>query len=163
MLISPWVYTLHTANIVVFETRLPASACNGKLLVSVSLKLLDYALSYCAPLVSLLKQLGIRCIIYIDDILLLNQDRFLLMRSMAVALDLLQRQAGLNLKTSKCSFHPSQRFQCLGYVWDTMLMQTSVPVKRLKETHCMACRLLRLIRAQQSDTDVRVTRPTIKT
>jgi hypothetical protein len=67
------------------------------------------------PLVSLLKQLGIRCIIYIDNILLLNQDRLLLMRNMAVALDLLQRQAGLNLKTSKCSFHPSQRFQCLGY------------------------------------------------
>jgi hypothetical protein len=82
---------------------------------------------------------------------------------MAVALDLLQRQAGLNLKTSKCSFHPSQRFQCLGYVWDTMLMQTYVPVKRLKETHRMACRLLRLIRAQQGDTDARVTRPTIKT
>ena len=83
--------------------------------------------------------------IYIDDILLLHQDRIQLARSMAVALDLLQRQVGLNLKTSKCSFHPSQRFQCLGYVWDTLQMQTFVPTKRLKETHRMARRLLRLI------------------
>jgi hypothetical protein len=61
-------------------------------------------------LISMLKQLGIRCIIYIDDILVLHQDRLALARSMAVALDMLQQQAGLNLKTSKCSFHPSQRF-----------------------------------------------------
>ncbi len=72
------------------------------------------------PLIANLKQLGIRCIIYIDDILLLHQDRLQLARSMAVTLDLLQQQAGLNIKTSKCSFRSSQRFQCLGYVWDTV-------------------------------------------
>jgi hypothetical protein len=44
-----------------------------------------------------------------------------------------------------------------------MLMQTSVPVKRLKETHRMACRLLRLVQAQQNDINGQVKRPTIKT
>ena len=101
------------------------------------------------PLMAILKQLGIRCIIYIDDILLLHQDAIQLARSMAVAINLLQQQAGLNLKTSKCSFRPLQRFQCLGYVWDTTTMQTFVPDKRLKETHRTAKRLLRMLLAQE--------------
>ena len=108
------------------------------------------------PLISMLKQLGIRCIIYIDDILVLHQDRLALARSMAVALNSIQQQAGLNLKTSKCSFHPSQRFQCLGYVWDTVSMKTFVPTARLKETHRMARRLLRIIQPQ-------TTSPSLKT
>ena len=37
----------------------------------------------------MLKQLGIRCIIYIDDILVLHQDRLALARSMVVALNLM--------------------------------------------------------------------------
>jgi hypothetical protein len=97
---------------------------------------------------AILKQMGIRCIIYIDDILILHQDSLQLARCMAVAIDLIQRQAGLNLKTSKCSFRPSQRFQCLGYVWDTTMMKTFVPDKRLKETHRTAKRLLRMVLAQ---------------
>jgi hypothetical protein len=104
------------------------------------------------PLMATLKQLGIRCIIYIDDILLLHQDALQLARSMAVAIDLLQQQAGLNLKTSKCSFRPLQRFQCLGYVWDTTTMKTFVPNKRLKETHRTAKRLLGIIEAQLDST-----------
>ncbi len=110
------------------------------------------------PLIAKLKQLGIRCIIYIDDILLLHQDRLQLARSMAVTLDLLQRQARLNIKTSKCSFRPSQRFQCLSYVWDTVLMKTFVPLARLKETHRMAKRLMRLVLEQGTTTT-----PTFKT
>ncbi len=91
--------------------------------------------------------MGIRCIIYIDDILLLHQDRIQLARSMVVTLSLLQLQAGLNVKTTKCAFHPSQRFQCLGYVWDTVQMKVFVPSSRLKETHRMARRLFRLAAA----------------
>jgi hypothetical protein len=102
------------------------------------------------PLISVLKQLGIRCIIYIDDILLLHQDSLQIARSMAVAVNLFQRQAGLNFKTSKCSFRPLQHFQCLRYVWDTITMQTFVPDKRLKETHRMAKRLLRMVQHQPS-------------
>jgi hypothetical protein len=42
------------------------------------------------PLLGLLKQLGIRCMLYIDDLLLLHQDRIQLARGMAVAISLLQ-------------------------------------------------------------------------
>ncbi len=66
------------------------------------------------PLIALLKQVGIRCMIYINDTLLLHLDRLQLARSMVVTLNLLQLQACLNVKTTKCNFHPSQCFQCLG-------------------------------------------------
>jgi hypothetical protein len=95
------------------------------------------------PLVGLLKQIGIRCLIYIDDLLLLDQDRDRLARGMAIAMDLLQQQVGLQLKTSKCCFRPLMSFQCLGLVWDTHAMKVSVPAKRLKDTQKTAKRLLR--------------------
>jgi hypothetical protein len=110
------------------------------------------------PLLAILKQMKIRCIIYIDDILLLHQDRIQLARSMVVTLSLLQLQAGLNVKTTKCAFQPSQRFQCLGYVWNTVQMKVFVPSFRLKETHRMAHRLFRL--ATATDTDIQ---PVLKT
>jgi hypothetical protein len=101
--------------------------------------------------------------IYIDDVLLLHQDRLQLARSMTVILSLLQKQTGLNVKTSNCSFHPSQHFQCLGYVWNTLLMKTFVPTKRLKETHRTANRLLRLVFAQDYTTALSTsTSPIIK-
>jgi hypothetical protein len=76
------------------------------------------------PLMGLLKQLGIR---YIDDLLILHQDRTKLARGMAIAMDLLQSQVGLNLKTSKCCFRPSQQFLCLGFLWDTASGRRSAP------------------------------------
>ena len=94
------------------------------------------------PLLGLLKQLGIRCMLYIDDLLLLHQDRVQLARGMAVAISLLQREVGLNIKTSKCLFEPLRRFQCLGFFWDTTTMMTSVPPKRLHATQRQAGRLL---------------------
>jgi hypothetical protein len=41
------------------------------------------------PLIGTLKSLGIRCLIYIDDLLLLDQDAVRLAKSMAIAMELL--------------------------------------------------------------------------
>ncbi len=95
------------------------------------------------PLVGLLKQLGIRCVIYIDDLLILHQDRTRLVRGMAIAMNLLQRQVGLNLKTSKCSFCPSRQFTCLGFQWNTETMHVAVPRARLWEAQRTARRLVK--------------------
>ncbi len=94
------------------------------------------------PLIGLLKQLGIRCMLYIDDLLLLHQDRVQWARGMTVAMPLLQTEVRLNIKTSKCLFAPLQQFQCLGFIWDTTTMITSVPTKRLHATQRQAGRLL---------------------
>ena len=62
---------------------------------------------------------------------------------MAIAMDLLLTQVGLQLKTSKCCFRPLRTFQCLGLVWNTHTMKVSVPATRLKDTQKTAKRLLR--------------------
>ena len=66
------------------------------------------------PLIQILKGLGIRCLIYIDDILILDQCPRRLGVAMALAMELFQSQVGLQLKISKGQLLPSQVFQCLG-------------------------------------------------
>ena len=95
------------------------------------------------PIIRILKSLGIRCIIYIDDLLLLDQDPIRLGKSMAIAMQLLQREVGLQLKLSKGNLLPSQRFQCLGIIWDTTRMTCHIPPKRLKALQHTAGRLRR--------------------
>jgi hypothetical protein len=95
------------------------------------------------PLIGLLKRLGVRCVLYIDDLLMHHQNKTTLAQGMADAMHLLQNQVGLNLKTSKCSFRPSREFTCLGFVWNTATMQCSVPRARLWEAQRTARRLLK--------------------
>lgn len=94
------------------------------------------------PFMRILRGLGIRCSIYIDDILILSQKPTHLAASVGVALELLQGQLGLQIKTSKCNFAPSQRFTCLGLIWDTTCMKVFVPHKRLKNISTTATRIL---------------------
>jgi len=94
------------------------------------------------PLIQILKSLGIRALIYIDDLLLLDQDRIRLARAMAIAMDLLQRKVGLQLKISKGQLVPSQTFTCLGTVWNTQEMKCFMPPKRIKAIQHTARRLL---------------------
>ena len=93
------------------------------------------------PLIKILKGLGIRCLIYIDDLLVLHQDRIQLAKSMAVAMELLQTQAGLQLKMSKGLWIPSQVFTFLGLVWATSTMMVRVPPKRIKNIQHSASRI----------------------
>ena len=95
------------------------------------------------PIIGLLKGIGIRCLIYIDDLLVLDQDRDRLARAMAIAMDLLQSQIGLQIKVSKCSFHPSRIFKCLGLIWNTASMLVSIPPARLKAAQKVAKRLMK--------------------
>jgi hypothetical protein len=84
------------------------------------------------PIIGILKSLGIRCLIYIDDLLLLDQDPVRLAKAMAIAMELLQRKVGLQLKLSKGNLLPSQRFACLGIIWDTKQLTCHTPTKRIK-------------------------------
>ena len=84
------------------------------------------------PFIRILRGLGIRCSIYLDDLLVLSQSSSSLAVSMGVAMELLQVQLGLQLKLSKCNFAPSQSFTALGIRWDTRSMKCFVPYKRIK-------------------------------
>jgi hypothetical protein len=96
------------------------------------------------PLIGILKSLGIRCLIYIDDLLLLDQDPLRLARAMAIAMELLQVQVGLQLKLSKGNLYPSQVFTCLGIIWDTTKLSCHIPAKRIKALQGTARRLLKI-------------------
>ena len=105
-----------------------------------------YNVKECGPFsadIQILKSLGIRCLIYIDDILILDQCPRRLGVAMALAMELFQTQVGLQLKISKGQLLPSKVFQCLGIIWDTALMQCRVPDKRIKALQRTASRLLR--------------------
>lgn len=108
------------------------------------------------PIIRILKSLGIRCLIYIDDLLILDQDRERLARSMAVAMELLQNEVGLQLKLSKGQLTPSQHFRCLGFMWNTVNMRCSVPPKRIKGLQLTALRLLRMSATSDGVNDIAV-------
>ena len=95
------------------------------------------------PLIGILKSLGVRCLIYIDDLLLLDQDPVRLAKAMAIAMELLQQQVGLQLKLSKGNLYPSQKFTCLGIIWDTANLTCHIPAKRIKALQGTAKRLLK--------------------
>ena len=95
------------------------------------------------PLIQILKGLGIRCLIYIDDLLILDQCPRRLGVAMALAMELFQDQVGLQLKISKGQLLPSQVFTCLGIIWETSTMTCRVPDKRIKALQRTASRLLR--------------------
>jgi hypothetical protein len=96
------------------------------------------------PLIRILKTLGVRCLIYIDDLLLLDQDPIQLGKAMSVAMELLQREVGLQLKLSKGNLLPAQVFTCLGIIWDSKNMTCHIPPKRIKALQGTARRILRM-------------------
>ena len=96
------------------------------------------------PLTRILKSLGIRCLFYIDDLLLLDQDPVRLGKAMAIAMDLLQKQVGPQLKLSKGNLFPSQLFTCLGIIWNTRQMTCHIPAKRIKALQGTARRILKM-------------------
>ena len=94
------------------------------------------------PFMKILKSLGVRCSIYLDDLLVLSQSPTSLAVSMGVAIELLQGEIGLQLKLSKCNFAPSQQFTALGVIWDTNSMKCYVPKKRIQNIRQTAKRIL---------------------
>ena len=96
------------------------------------------------PLIGILKSLGIRCLIYIDDLLIIDQSPLRAARAMGIAMRLLQQEVGLQLKIEKGLLRPSRTFSCLGIVWNTQTMTCSVPAKRIKSIQNIASRLIRM-------------------
>jgi hypothetical protein len=95
------------------------------------------------PIVRILKSLNTRCLIYVDDLIILDQPMARCTRAMGVAMMLLQQECGLQLKLSKGQLAPQQVFVMLGFEWDSRTMPVCVPPKRLKGVQRTAGRLSR--------------------
>jgi hypothetical protein len=97
------------------------------------------------PLIQVLRALGVRCIMYIDDLLILEQDRLKCARASLVACELLQRNGvGLKIKLMKSNFRPMQLFTFLGLIFDSLQMRLTAPIKRINAVVDIARRIEKL-------------------
>ena len=86
------------------------------------------------PVLALLQSMGIRVVIYIDDMLLLHQQHKVLQKIFAQVVDLLEK-LGFLVKREKCSPIPCQRLIFLGSVLDSTTM--TVPPSTKTYHHCV--------------------------
>ena len=71
------------------------------------------------PLQAFLHARGIRCVFYLDDILIIGSSREECLENMKIALQLLER-VGFIINRKKSVLVPAQRFTFLGFEWDTL-------------------------------------------
>lgn len=85
---------------------------------------------------SLLREKGIRTIVYLDDFLLLNEDANLLSQQAQWTVDFL-KQLGWNINVLKSNLTPSTQVEYLGISWDSKRNKKSLPsskVQNIKDT-----------------------------
>ena len=78
-----------------------------------------------------IRSMGIRCVIYLDDILLLASSPGEARKNTQLTLDLL-RYLGLLVKPSKVEAVPTQQIEFLGLQVDSIKMMLTVPLDKIK-------------------------------
>ena len=84
------------------------------------------------PVISILEKLGIKCVIFIDDLLLMQQCKQELLNQAAFVVKLLT-WLGFIVSKEKSNFSPSQVTTYLGMVIDSVNMQLRLPDKKVEE------------------------------
>ena len=92
------------------------------------------------PVAAFLRALGIRLIIYLDDILVVGSTEEECRVNVARVLQTLV-DAGFKINLKKSNLVPSQEFQYLGLVWNTITARVSLPLKRFQDLNSMALRI----------------------
>ena len=82
------------------------------------------------PVVSHLRSMGIRLIIYLDNILILSQSAETLRAHMSTVAQKLE-SLGFRLNTSKCEWEPTQLIEFLGFLVDSLPMKLSLPESKV--------------------------------
>ena len=85
--------------------------------------------------------LGIRIIIYLDDILVLGQTPAQCAKDAQLFVDTLVK-LGFNFKLGKCVLKPAQEFFFLGFIWNTVTMQVHLPEEKLLTTRTLSLEIL---------------------
>ncbi len=75
---------------------------------------------------------GVRCVAYLDDVLILHQDAEAL-QVITQEVSAFMESLGLLINREKSDMKPSQRFQFLGWSWDTINMTVETPKDKKKE------------------------------
>lgn len=101
------------------------------------------------PIVSLLRRIGVRMLIYLDDLIILNQSRERLLKDRDSTIWMLQC-LGLVINTEKSVLEPTRKLEYLGFMLDTMSLTLSLSDTKLASLQS-ECRAL----AQTETTTVR--------
>ena len=84
------------------------------------------------PIVGFLRSHGIRCVIYLDDILIMHQDKATAVEHTATAVSLL-KALGFLINYPKSQLEPSQIIDFLGFVVDSLKRELRLPQAKLTQ------------------------------
>src|SRR5277367_5017845 len=91
------------------------------------------------PVMAYWREKGMRCIVYLDDILFLHGSREQL-QECAVQLTAFLEDLGFTINREKSLLHPCQQIQFLGFCVDSNLMTLSLPYQKKADiTHQIEC------------------------
>ena len=93
------------------------------------------------PVAALVRELGMRVIFYMDDILLMAESKEKL-KDQASGLVYLLQCLGFTINMEKTALEPSQSLVFLGFTVDTTKMELSLPPEKLKNIRAEAQNLL---------------------
>ena len=98
------------------------------------------------PVITYFRSLGVRIVVYLDDMLVLEQTREQLVKWRGIILDLLEN-LGFLINYAKSELEPSQIMRFLGFVVNTITMQLLLPKEKVAQTVKEAQTLLRTNKA----------------
>ncbi|XP_063897312.1 uncharacterized protein LOC135118658 [Helicoverpa armigera] len=90
----------------------------------------------------ILRNRGIRLLVYLDDFLLACQDRSKLMAQVAETLAVLE-SLGWHVNYQKSVTEPTHRLEYLGLVWDTQYLTIALPIRKVEGIKASLTKLLK--------------------
>ncbi|XP_073950956.1 uncharacterized protein [Choristoneura fumiferana] len=125
------------------------------------MKCLPFGLS-CAPknfaaltnwVTQILRDQGMRIVVYLDDFLLVNQSEQHLESQVAVATQLLEK-LGWTINYQKSILKPTQELDYLGLVWNTRKNFVGIPLKKIKTIVSISEKALDRKKVSKKDTQI---------
>ena len=89
------------------------------------------------PAVALLRKLGIRCILYLDDMLIMAQSKRALLGHLATAINPLV-SLGFIINLDKSVIKPTRLIEFLGFLLNSILMSISLPNRKVHQIQQLA-------------------------
>jgi hypothetical protein len=93
------------------------------------------------PVITYLRSLGIRMVVYLDDMLILAQTKEELLKWRSIVLDLLEN-LGFLINYKKSELEPTKSLIFLGYLTDAINMQIKLPKEKVSQAVQEAQKLL---------------------
>ena len=93
------------------------------------------------PVVSHLREMGIKISIYIDDMVLVNSNPSTLVNQGIYVMDLL-KSLGFQINEAKSVLTPTQKIQHLGFCINSASLDVSIPTRKCEQVECLTTKLL---------------------